>query len=88
LYAIESDSEDSDLAALRESLVGHYIGGIDEPMVQFKIVIDRIARLESKIDKIDAAITKAGEVIQSVKDTVEPIIDKLSKNPILKGFIS
>lgn len=64
-----------------------YEGTIDDPMIQFHIVIDRIASMQDKIDRIDETITKATAIMQHISDTIGPIIDKLSKNPILKNFL-
>jgi predicted transcriptional regulator len=57
-------------------------------LTEFERTMNRLADIERRIEKIDDAITKTKDFIQSLTDTVGPIIDKLSKNPILKGFLS
>jgi hypothetical protein len=91
LHGIESDDEGNTLS-LVPNTDGEwprlYQGGIDDPMVQFQIVIDRIADIERKINKIDETITQTKTFIEKISDTAGPIIEKLSNNVFLKGFIS
>lgn len=50
-------------------------------------VFRSIAAMQEKIDRVDETITKATAIMQHISDTIGPIIDKLSKNPILKNFL-
>lgn len=50
-------------------------------------VFRAVAKMQEKIERIDETITKATAIMQHISDTIGPIIDKLSKNPILKNFL-
>lgn len=78
--------------AIRCSHCGAALTVIDEKhdceLNQFHLVIDRIAAMEKKIDRIDKAITESKSLIKQVSDAVGPLIDKVSNHPVLKGFLA
>lgn len=51
-------------------------------------VFNRLAVLEAKIDAIDTAITQTKDFVENIKDMINPLIDKISKNPIMRSFLS
>jgi hypothetical protein len=59
-----------------------------DPVSEFEQLVNRIALMQIQIDKIDNTITKTMEFVEQIKDVINPLVDKISNNPLLKGFLS